>query len=112
MKFISSIFLCWSFLKIGELNAMKLDGTVKRGGAEPVRPFITNQSLDDFRNKKLMMAQRLALAKKVRDPRFRNMLAILLHQQKQKRERCNRNYNCFKNAKDSNRLNRFKNFHH
>ena len=91
---------------------MKLDGTVKRGGAEPVRPFMSYQSLNDFRNKKLIMAQRLVLAQKVRDPHFRNVLAILLQQQKEKRVRCNRNYNCFKNAKDSNRLSRFKNFHH
>ena len=109
MKVINSIFLCWTFLTT--LNAMKLDGVLKRGGAEPYRPFMTYQSLDDFR-KKLMMAQRLALAQKVRDPNFRNMPAILLQQQKRKRGRCNRNYNCFKNSKDSNRLNRFKSFHH
>ena len=112
MNTINSIILCWSFLTITELGAMKLDLMVKRGGQEPLRPFLTNQAMDDFRNKKLLLARRVTLEQKVRNPKLRNVLAILLQKKQQQLATCTRNYNCFKTAKDTNRMNRFKKFHH
>ena len=91
---------------------MKLDLMVKRGGQEPLRPFMTNQSFDDFRNKKLLLARRVTLEQKIRNPKLRNVLAVLLQKKKQKLATCTRNYNYFKAAKDTNRMNRFKKFHH
>ena len=110
MNAINSIILCWSFLIITEIEAMKL--MVKRGGQEPLRPFLTNQSMDDFRNKKLLLARRVTLEQKVRNPKLRNFLAILLQKKKQRLATCTRNFNCFKTLKDTNHLNRFKSFHH
>ena len=111
MNGINSIILCWSFLTITEIEAMKLDLMVKRGGQEPWRPFLTSQLIDDFRNKKLLLARRVILEQKVRNPKLRNVLAILL-QKKQQLATCTRNYNCFKTVKDTSRMNRFKKFHH
>ena len=110
MNAINSIILCWSFLTITEIGATKM--MVKRGGQEPLRPFLTNQSMDDFRNKKLLLARRVTLEQKVRNPKLRNVLAIVLQKKKQRLATCTRNFNCFKTAKDTNRLNRFKNYHH
>ena len=112
MKAINSIVLCCSFFTITGLGAMKLDLMVKRGGQEPLRPFMTNQSFDDFRNKKLLLARRVTLEQKIRNPKLRNVLAVLLQKKKQKLATCTRNYNCFKTAQDTNRMNRFKKFHH
>ena len=111
MNGINSIILCWSFLTITEIEAMKLDLMVKRGGQEPWRPFLTSQLIDDFRNKKLLLARRVILEQKVRNPKLRNVLAIL-RQKKQQLATCTRNYNCFKTVKDTSRMNRFKKFHH
>ena len=111
MNAINSIILCWSFLTIAEIGAMKLDLMVKRGGQEPLRPFLTNQSMDDFRNKRLLLARRVTLEQKIRNPKLRNVLAILLQKKQQRLKTCNRNYNCFKTAKDISRMNRFKKFH-
>ena len=110
MNAINSIILCWSFLTITEIGATKM--MVKRGGQEPLRPFLTNQSMDDFRNKKLLLARRVTLEQKVRNPKLRNVLAIVLQKKKQRLATCTRNFNCFKTAKNTNRLNRFKNYHH
>ena len=112
MKIINSILLSISCLTINQVAALTLDFNVKRGGAEPIKPFITDLSLDDFRNKKLMLARRLAIKQKIRNPKLRNVIALLLQKKQQKLEKCNRNYNCYKTAKDTNRLNRFKKFHH
>ena len=112
MKAFSFLILCWSFLTISEIEAMKLDLMVERGGQEPLRPFLTNQSIDDFRNQKLLLARRVTLEQKVRNPTLRNVLAIIFQKKQQQLATCTRNYNCFKTAKDTNRMNRFKKFHH
>ena len=112
MKIINSILLTIASLTINQVVALNFDFNVKRGGAEPIKPFMTDLSLDDFRNKKLMLARRLAIKQKIRNPKLRNVIALLLQKKQQKLEKCNRNYNCYKTAKDSNRLNRFKKFHH
>ena len=112
MKIINSILLTIASLTINQVVALNFDFNVKRGGAEPIKPFMTDLSLDDFRNKKLMLARRLAIKQKIRNPKLRYVIALLLQKKQQKLEKCNRNYNCYKTAKDSNRLNRFKKFHH
>ena len=72
-----------------------LNISLKRGGAEPITPFLTNQLINDVRNRRLQLANRITLTQKVKSSKLRNVL------------------DNFKKKKSKNsRLNRFKKFHH
>jgi len=84
-------------------HIMALDLTVKRGGAEALKPFLTNQLMNDFRSRKLTLSQRVTLTEKVRNSKLRNVLAYL---------RKNDSKLVKRTKTRSNRLSAFKNFHH
>ena len=95
MKIFNSIVLCWSFLPINYLTAINIH--IKRGGSEPLNPFLTSQLMSDVRNRRLQLANRITLTQKVKSSKLRNIL------------------DTFKKKKPSmknNRLNRFKKYHH
>ena len=95
MKIFNSIVLCWSFLPINYLTAINI--YIKRGGSEPLNPFLTSQLISDVRNRRLQLANRITLTQKVKSSKLRNV------------------FDTFKKKKPSmknNRLNRFKKYHH
>ncbi len=93
MKLFNSILLGWSFLPINQLVALNIP--LKRGGPEPLNPFLTNQLINDVRNRRLQLANRITLTQKVKSSKLRNVL------------------DKFKKKKSKNsRFNRFKKFHH
>ena len=76
---------------------MAINISLKRGGSEPLNPFLTNQLINDVRNRRLLLANRITLTQKVKSSKLRNI------------------FDTFKKKKPSmknNRLNRFKKFHH
>ena len=101
MKFLNSIILCWSFLVVKQIMAFEL--TVKRGGAEALKPFLTNQLMNDILLRKIALSQRVTLTEKVRNSNLRNVLAYLRKNNSKVVERTKTR---------SNRLNGFKRFHH
>ena len=93
MKLFNSILLCWSFLPINQLVSLNI--SLKRGGSEPLNPFLTNQLINDVRNRRLLLANRITLTQKVKSSKLRNALD-----------------NFEKKKSKNSRLNRFKKFHH